>query len=135
MVHAGSPRGGAGQVDPREWPGFAEHLFRGGRECHHQQYCWFNCRQLLDSSPMIKNNQLDAAGFYIGDVILCTAAIYLVDTPEVEVVDGELVAVIRRNPQSNYSGCRDSAAGRAGQASGARTAAGGQRANPLQEDD
>lgn len=45
---------------------------------------------------MIKINQLDAAGFYIGDVIVGTAVIYLFDTPEVEVVDGEPVAVVRR---------------------------------------
>ncbi|WP_025110066.1 tail fiber assembly protein [Pseudomonas sp. H1h] len=45
---------------------------------------------------MIKINQLDAAGFYIGDVIVGTTSIYLVDTPEVEIVDGESVAVIRR---------------------------------------
>jgi len=45
---------------------------------------------------MIKINQLDATGFYIGDVIVGTASIYLVDTPEVEVIDGESVAVIRR---------------------------------------
>ncbi len=45
---------------------------------------------------MIKINQLDAAGFYLGDVIVGTDVIYLADTPVTEAIDGEVVSVTRQ---------------------------------------